>query len=768
MKTSAKRLISLCLALVLVVGLLVMPGAAATKENVKHYDTYTVLGDSIPAGYGLPDYPVPEPNILDGSRVEGSYPDLLAKAVKAKTFYPMTHCGNRAVDLDWLLNEDAKGDDLTIPFLASSYAIDISDGAGGVSMEKLQAEWPKFEKMRTDTIAAVQEADLITLEIGNNDTLTYGLLMYSIEAAMKAAAEAGQEPSQMEVNAEKVRAKLREYIMGLENGEDILKQFDDLKKTSTLASGTLDFLLGSMKYALQGMAQFKEYFDKDIARIRELNPDATIVVVGMYNPFNEVTLTKDSTLPVGRLGAMLIAPLNLFMQYQSSQRSEYIYVDVRDPQVHDFPAILSENGISDFIGGLKHGTHPDEVGHAFITDKIIAALPAEAAPTPTPTATPDPTPTPTAAPSVPAENQYKNCVDSPVTLSFRSDKDATYSIVSGDSDALSFKLVSKSSVVGGETSGFAYDYELSASKAGTYVIGIQSSVSDEVTYYKLTVVEHRWGLWRITKIATANEDGERTRVCRNDSSHVQTEVIPALNPKPSPSVSPSPTAEPTPTAAPTPTPTAEPTPTPTVAPTPTPTVEPTPTPTASPAPTRVFPFKDVAQGAWYYPNVYYVWENDIMEGIAPDTFAPDMTTSRAQFATVIYRMAGKPPVTDAQRAACPFKDLKADWYRDAVVWCYANGVVNGTSDTTFTPDINITREQMVAMLYRYSKDTAVNPMVLMQFSDYLTISDYAIPAVIWAVENNIINGVGDGLLAPRGDSTRAQLAAVLSRYMAKK
>ena len=157
-----------------------------------------------------------------------------------------------------------------------------------------------------------------------------------------------------------------------------------------------------------------------------------------------------------------------------------------------------------------------------------------------------------------------------------------------------------------------------------------------------------------------------------------------------------------------------------------------------------------------------------MEGISPDTFAPDMTTSRAQFATVIYRMAGKPPVTDAQRAACPFKDLTADWYKDAVVWCYANGVVNGTSATTFTPDANITREQMVAMLYRYSKDTAVNPMVLMQFSDYLTISDYAIPAVIWAVENNIINGVGDGLLAPRGDSTRAQLAAVLSRYMAKK
>ena len=190
-------------------------------------------------------------------------------------------------------------------------------------------------------------------------------------------------------------------------------------------------------------------------------------------------------------------------------------------------------------------------------------------------------------------------------------------------------------------------------------------------------------------------------------------------------------------------------------------------PTASPAPTKVFPFKDVAATAWYYPNVYYVWDNGIMDGMETDLFVPEGTTTRAQFAAVIYRMAGRPVVTDAQRAACPFKDLAADWYKDAVVWCYANGVVNGTSDTTFTPDASITREQMVAMLYRYSKDTAVNPMVLMQFSDYQRISDYAIPAVIWAVENNIVNGMGDGTFTPQGNSTRAQLAAVLSRYMAK-
>ena len=156
-----------------------------------------------------------------------------------------------------------------------------------------------------------------------------------------------------------------------------------------------------------------------------------------------------------------------------------------------------------------------------------------------------------------------------------------------------------------------------------------------------------------------------------------------------------------------------------------------------------------------------------MEGISADTFAPDMNTSRAQFATVIYRMADKPPVTDAQRAACPFKDLTADWYKDAVVWCFANGVVNGTSATTFEPDANITREQMVTMLYRYSKETVTDTAPAMLFTDSSRISEFAVPAVAWAVQNQIVNGVGDGSFAPQGISTRSQLAAVLSRYMQK-
>ena len=159
----------------------------------------------------------------------------------------------------------------------------------------------------------------------------------------------------------------------------------------------------------------------------------------------------------------------------------------------------------------------------------------------------------------------------------------------------------------------------------------------------------------------------------------------------------------------------------------------------------------------------YVWENGIMQGMTPTTFEPNGTTTRAQFATVIYRMAGSPTVSDELRAKCPFTDLTQDWYKDAVAWAYDAGVVKGTSDTTFTPGANITREQMVAMLYRYDGEKAATGD-LTQFTDNASISDYARPAVAWAVANGIIKGMNDGTFQPQGSATRAQMAAIMHRY----
>ena len=187
-----------------------------------------------------------------------------------------------------------------------------------------------------------------------------------------------------------------------------------------------------------------------------------------------------------------------------------------------------------------------------------------------------------------------------------------------------------------------------------------------------------------------------------------------------------------------------------------------PDPGPNPTPSGL-PFTDVKSGSWYYDDVAYVYNKGIMNGMSATTFAPEGTTTRAQFATVLYRLAGTPDVTGK---TTPFTDLTASWYQDAVTWAYNVGIVNGTSKTTFDPDSPVTREQMVAMLWRGVGSPEVSGS-LSQFSDSSAISDYAKSGVLWSVQNSIINGMGDGTFAPQAKATRAQLAAILHRFHAK-
>ena len=196
-------------------------------------------------------------------------------------------------------------------------------------------------------------------------------------------------------------------------------------------------------------------------------------------------------------------------------------------------------------------------------------------------------------------------------------------------------------------------------------------------------------------------------------------------------------------------------------PSPAPTTEPSVEPTEQPV--KEFPFTDVPGDAWFYPDVYYAWDQGLMNGKDAKTFDPNGTTTRAEFATVLWRLAGSPAVTAEQKAACPFTDLAADWYKDAVVWAYDAKVVNGMSADTFAPNEKITREQMVTMLCRYSGETD-NAADLSKITDADAISDYAKPAVAWAVVSGIVNGFPDGSFQPKGSATRAQMAAIMARF----
>lgn len=167
-------------------------------------------------------------------------------------------------------------------------------------------------------------------------------------------------------------------------------------------------------------------------------------------------------------------------------------------------------------------------------------------------------------------------------------------------------------------------------------------------------------------------------------------------------------------------------------------------------------FADVGIADWYYPWVTKAVDAGLFGGVGENRFAPDEAMTRAMLVTVLYRMAGSPKVSGTVN----FTDVPADeWYTDAVIWASENGIVNGVGEALFAPDDNITREQIAAILYRYAGSPAVTG-TLLDFPDLVKVSDYARDAIQWCFANGIIGG-SDGLLLPDGNATRAQCAKML-------
>ncbi len=174
-------------------------------------------------------------------------------------------------------------------------------------------------------------------------------------------------------------------------------------------------------------------------------------------------------------------------------------------------------------------------------------------------------------------------------------------------------------------------------------------------------------------------------------------------------------------------------------------------------------YKDVVSSDWFSDEVEYCTLGNIMQGMGDGMFNPNVNTTRAEFATVLYRLEGSPETNTYD----PFNDVeKGSWYQKAVAWAYQNGVVKGYSATEFGPNDNITREQVVTMLQRYA--SRVNPTSMTTglgaFTDAASVSDWAKPSMEWAVAVEIIGGMGDGTLAPQGMTTRAQIARILQQF----
>lgn len=177
------------------------------------------------------------------------------------------------------------------------------------------------------------------------------------------------------------------------------------------------------------------------------------------------------------------------------------------------------------------------------------------------------------------------------------------------------------------------------------------------------------------------------------------------------------------------------------------------------------PFADVPSGSWYYDDVAYVYDTGLMTGLTATTFGPNLSTTRGMIVTILWRMENEP----AAKHGSPFADVRrGSYYEQAIAWASENGIVTGFDASTFAPDRAITREQLAAILFRFAAYRGMDAVTLREnlssFQDQAAISAYAVSALNWAVGEGLMQGTGDKL-EPTGSATRAQVAAMLRRFM---
>ncbi len=179
--------------------------------------------------------------------------------------------------------------------------------------------------------------------------------------------------------------------------------------------------------------------------------------------------------------------------------------------------------------------------------------------------------------------------------------------------------------------------------------------------------------------------------------------------------------------------------------------------------TNVLPFTDVKTTDWYYNAVLYAYQNGVMQGMDSATFSPDTNLTRAQMVQILYNIEGKPAV-----AASGFLDVKSgSWYADAVAWAQANGIVTGYDAFTFGPDDTLTRAQAATILMRYAayKGMDVKASAALTFTDAANVPDWASDAMEWCASSGLLQGDDNHNLLPNGTATRAQIATIMQRFL---
>lgn len=182
------------------------------------------------------------------------------------------------------------------------------------------------------------------------------------------------------------------------------------------------------------------------------------------------------------------------------------------------------------------------------------------------------------------------------------------------------------------------------------------------------------------------------------------------------------------------------------------------------------PFTDVKESDWFYDDVMFVYKNGLMTGTSATTFSPYSNTTRAQIATIFYRLDGSPEVTGKNSFTDVEYSPATTWYYDAVTWAQQSGVMGGYGNNLFGPNDPVTREQLASIFFRYAQYKGYDVSTtgsLDRFTDKDNVSTWAQEAMKWAVGNGIMGGKGNSILDPKGTATRAEIAAMLHRFIEK-
>ena len=357
-KQPVKRIFAILMAFVMVLSISCISAFALYKDNTE-YAEYTFFGDSVTTAYGIPDYFVVKKKYTtaEGYRVKDSYADVIATGVGIEgeeKYHNEAHSGWRTSEVREIVDPTYNNDD-------GSAAQGIASVFGAQGAQKT------LEENRARIIAELKRSDLITLDIGSND-LQLPLIL-SLFTVMNPTASP-------DYTAWQIEKMLKEYGSSVE-------VINALAQAVALAHGAEFAIETISKAALTGLKKFQENYPVMMRKIREINPNATIVGIGFYNPFSNTRIHPSIPISIGKLVDPVIQSMNLYISKLCPARDCYLYADAFNVTT------IGTVNLSDFLGGGSDGglfgseaannfmlyIHPNVEGHAYIAKQVLDVLP---------------------------------------------------------------------------------------------------------------------------------------------------------------------------------------------------------------------------------------------------------------------------------------------------------------------------------------------------------------------------------------------------------